>query len=98
MPMNEDALRSMGGMVKAMLPYEYDYEPTSLGTLCLSEIFEILETHVPNIKEYEGFLGHILKQIDIRNDSTLDEILVELRDIIVNSYPVDYRDEVPTES
>ena len=86
---NEAALKSMAKMIQAMLPYEPEYEPTSLGTVCLSEMFEALKTRSPQIVEFEGIFNYVLKGMDIKNDSRLDDFLVELRDIMITSYPVD---------
>jgi hypothetical protein len=100
---NEAALKSMAKMIQAMLPYEPEYKPTSLGTLCLSEMFEGLKVRSPQIVEFEGVFNYLLKGMDIKNDSNsgpkdtghsqdvnaLDDFLVELRDIMINSYPVD---------
>lgn len=85
---NEAALKSMAKMIQAMLPYEPEYEPTSLGTICLSEMFEALKIRSPQIAEVEGVFNYVLKGMDIKNDSKLDEFLVELRDIMIGSYPV----------
>ena len=85
---NEAALKSMAKMIQAMLPYEPEYKPTSLGTICLSEMFEALKTRSPQIAEVEGVFNYVLKGMDIKNDSRLDEFLVELRDIMIASYPV----------
>ena len=103
---NEAALKSMAKMIQAMLPYEPEYDPTSLGTVCLSEMFEALKTHSPEITEFKGVFNYVLKGMDIKNDSSagpkdtghsqdvnaLDEFLVELRDIMIGSYPVDEND------
>lgn len=86
---NEGALKSMAKMIQAMLPYEDGYEPTSLGTVCLSDMFEALKIRSPQIVEFEGVFNYVLKGMDIKNDSKLDEFLVELRDIMIASYPVD---------
>ena len=85
---NKAALKSMGKMIQAMLPYEPEYEPTSLGTVCLSEMFEALKIRSPQIAEFEGVFNYVLKGMDIKNDSKLDEFLIELRDIMISSYPV----------
>lgn len=85
---NEAALKSMAKMIQAMLPYEPEYHPDSLGTICLSEMFEALKTRSPQITEFEGVFNYILKGMDVKNDSGVDEFLIELRDIMIKSYPV----------
>ena len=80
-------LKGMASMVKAMLPYEYDYEPTTKQARCLHEIAVALTSKTEKFKEYEGFLGHIIKQTDLKNDSKVDDVIMVVRDIILSYYP-----------
>ena len=86
------AMAGMTDMIKAMLPYEYDYKPVTEAGKTAQEIFELLSERSPALKEFEGFIGHILKQMDTKKDTAgADRMLMEVWSIINKHYPPNHK-------
>ena len=88
MSMDTQALKSMGKMITAMLPYEPSYEPQKTSTRALHEIMDVLRKNNVKLDEFLGFINFVFKNMDAKGDSDqYDRTLMEIWAIINKHYP-----------
>ena len=88
MSMDTQALKSMGKMITAMLPYEPSYEPQKTSTKALHEITDVLRENNVKLDEFLGFINFVFKNMDAKGDSDqYDRTLMEIWAIINKHYP-----------
>ena len=56
-------------MIQSMMPYDFDHVAQSDEAIAIQSIFESLTHRKPDLKTWQGFMGYLVKDIDVKPES-----------------------------
>lgn len=74
----------MMAMIQGLMPFDYDHKPETKEAMAISKIFESLKQHKPELEDWDGFMGYLVKDIDTKPkaQTAVQNILNDISDVL----------------